>query len=123
MRTLKHCIAMLALAFTATIAHADFIPLPGSLTPGQDTGIFGQQTCPPGPTGCGESGNLVTTFLIDTVNGFMGLAFVGISQPPDGIFSFVVEVRDSLNNLIASGAGPQGLIISPFAVFIGGPIA
>lgn len=117
----KHGIALLALAFTASIAHADFIPLPGSLTPGQDTGIFGQQTCPPGPAGCGESGNLVTTFLIDTVNGFMGLAFIGVSQPPDGVYSFVVQVFDPLNVLIASGAGPQGLTIAPFAVFIGGP--
>jgi hypothetical protein len=58
-------------------------------------------------------------FAIDTVNGFMGLAFVGVSQPPDGSYSFVVNVFDPMNNLIASGAGPQGLTISPFAVFIG----
>lgn len=117
---MKKYLAVALLAW-ASLAQADFVPLPGSLTPGQDTGIFGQQTCPPGPVGCGESGNLVTTFMIDTVNGFMGLAFVGISQPPDGLFSFVVQVFNPLNVLIASGAGPQGLTISPFAVFIGGP--
>lgn len=117
---MKKLIAVLALAL-ASVAYADIIPLPGSLTPGQDTGIFGLQTCPPGPAGCGESGNFVTSFLIDTVNGSMGLAFIGISQPPDGLFSFVVDVFDPANVLIASGAGPAGLVISPFNVFIGGP--
>jgi hypothetical protein len=117
---MKRLIAIALLALS-TSAFADFIPLPGSLTPGQDTGIAGQQTCPPGSPGCGNSGNAIFQFFIDTVNGFMGIAFVGVSQPPDGLYSFVVEVRDSLNNIIASGAGPQGLTISPFAVLIGGP--
>jgi hypothetical protein len=117
---MKKLIAALALA-VASVAYADLIVLPGSLTPGQDTGIFGLQTCPPGPAGCGESGNLTTTFNIDTTDGSVGLAFIGISQPPDGLFSFIVDVFDPLNVLIASGAGPAGLIIAPFNVFIGGP--
>jgi hypothetical protein len=64
---------------------------------------------------------LTTTFLIDTVNGSMSLAFIGVSQPPDGLYSFDVEVFNPANVLIASGAGPAGLVIAPFNVFIGGP--
>jgi len=117
---MRKWLAIAALAF-ASVAQADFIPLPGSITPGQDTGIFGLQTCPPGAPGCGNSGNLTVQFAIDTINGFMGLAFVGISQPPDGLYSFIVSVFNPANVLIASGAGPQGLTISPFEVLIGGP--
>jgi hypothetical protein len=118
---MKKLLVALAFALASAPAFADFVALPGSLTPGEDTGIFGLQTCPPGPAGCGEAGNLTTTFLIDTVDGAMGLAFIGVSQPPDGLFSFVVDVFDPANALIASGAGPAGLVISPFDVFIGGP--
>ena len=110
-----------ALVFTfSTVAFADFIPLfGGSLTPGVDTGTYGEQTCPP-PTGCIESGNTLLTFNIINNPGSMSLGFIGVLDPSStGFYTFQVDVFNPSNGLIASGAGSPSLLIPSFNVFVG----
>lgn len=117
---MKSLFVGLALALASVSAHADLIPLSPTpnLIPGQDTGVYGEQTCPP-PVGCVESGNTILHFNIINNPGTMSLAFIGVVDPSSGGgYTFDVEVYDPLNTLIASGIGSPALLIPSFAVAI-----
>jgi hypothetical protein len=116
---MKKYVALLALAF-ASLAQAALVQLdpPNTVTPGVDTGVYGEQTCPP-PVGCVESGNTLLTFGVDTNPGSMSLAFFGVVDPSaGGAYSFDVEVRDPLSNLLAAGFGTPNLLIPSFNVLV-----
>jgi hypothetical protein len=119
---MKKLIAALAFALVSLPALADFVPLQGgSLIPGQDTGVYGEQTCPP-PVGCVENGSTHLIFNIIQNNGSMSLAFIGVLDPSQsGAYTFSnVIVRDPFANIIATGGpGSPSLLIPSFNVFIG----
>jgi len=119
---MKQLLAVLALALASFTAHADFVPLQGgSLIPGQDTGVYGEQTCPP-PVGCVENGSTHLIFNIIQNDGSMSLAFIGVLDPSQsGAYTFSnVIVRDPFANIIATGGpGSPSLLIPSFGVIIG----
>jgi len=109
-------VAAVLLGMIPVTANADVVRIPGILVPGQDTGVYGEQTCPP-PTGCVESGNTQLGFSIANNPGSMSLAFVGVVAPPGtGFYTFDVQVFDPMNNIIASGIGSPSLLIASFNV-------
>jgi hypothetical protein len=120
LRNIMLVVAAAACMF-ATAARADFVPLNGgSLIPGQDTGVYGEQTCPP-PVGCVESGSTQLLFNIINNPGTMSLAFIGVLDPSGtGAYTFTASVYDPFGNLIAGG-GPASpaLFIPSFGVIIG----
>jgi hypothetical protein len=115
-------LAVLALALASFAARADFVPLNGgNIIPGQDTGVYGEQTCPP-PVGCVENGSTHLIFNIIQNNGTMSLALIGVLDPSSsGFYTFnSVIVRDPFANIIATGGpGSPSLLIPSFAVLIG----
>jgi len=116
---LRKALALAAVALACLIpvtANADLVPIPGILVPGQDTGVYGEQTCPP-PIGCVESGNTQLGFSIVNNSGSMSLAFIGVVDPSgNGFYTFDVQVFDPMNNIIASGMGSPSLFIPSFNV-------
>lgn len=115
---MKKVIAALAFALASFTASASFIPLPGSLMPGVDTGTYGEQTCPP-PVGCVEAGNTLLSFNVVNTPGTISLAFIGVLDPSStGFYTFNVIVRDAALNILAAGMGSPSLLIPSFAVAI-----